>query len=204
MKTLLLSICIAIALQASSQPGYRTMMRYHQKNYVREHKVVKGKDKKYFRFFPINDQYRIYADFERIYDTIGFIMKTSGKKTPRYYKYGRLSFKIRDTLLHLIIYQGEQLKATDKYKDYLFVPYTDLTSGEESYGGGKYLEFYIKDIGDNKVRLDFNKAYNPYCAYTSGYNCPIPPRENDLNVAIRAGEMMFAKEHRGFTPLRLY
>lgn len=121
-------------------------------------------------------------------------MRTSGKKTPRYFKYGRLSFTIRDTLLFLTVYQGEQLMATEKYRDYLFVPYTDLTSGEESYGGGKYLEFYKKDIKVNKIMLDFNKAYNPYCAYTSGYNCPIPPRENDLNISLKAGEMVFGKD----------
>lgn len=194
MKSILLFICIVVSQQASSQPGYRTRMLYHQKDYVQKHEVVKGKDKKYFRFFRVELQYAVEAGFERIHDTTGFIMKTSGKKTPRYFKYGRLSFKIRDTLLHLTVFQGEQLKATEKYKNYLFVPYTDLTSGEESYGGGKYLEFYTTDIVDNKVWIDFNKAYNPYCAYATGYNCPIPPGENDLNVAIRAGEMMFGKE----------
>jgi uncharacterized protein (DUF1684 family) len=186
---------MAISLQASSQPGYRSMMKSFQNDYVRKHEVVKEKDKKYFRFFPVDQRYMVTADFERIYDTTGFIMKTSGKKTPKYYKYGRLNFRIRDTLLHLTVYQSENLKGTEEYKDYLFVLYTDLTSGEESYGGGKYIEFYINDIRNNKVILDFNKAYNPYCAYATGYNCPIPPRENDLNIAIRAGEKMFAKKH---------
>lgn len=179
----------------AQQSDYFRKLKKYQEKYKADHEVVKGKEKKYFRFFRVDPKFSVKAKFERIYDTAGFIMKTSGKKTPKYFTYGRLSFKINDTLLYLTVYQGEQLMTSDKYKDYLFVPFTDLTSGEESYGGGKYLEFYIKDIRDNKVRIDFNKAYNPYCAYASGYNCPVPPRENDLNVAIRAGEMMFAKEH---------
>jgi hypothetical protein len=181
---------------ATAQPGYRTLMRDYQKKYVNEHEIVKGKDKRYFRFFPIDAAYKVHADFERIYDTVGFIMKTTGKKTPKYFRYGRLSFTLHDTLLHLTVYQGEDLKRTEKYKDYLFVPYTDRTSGEESYGGGKYIEFSTGDIRNNKIDLDFNKAYNPYCAYATGFNCPVPPRENDLDVAIRAGEKMFAKEHK--------
>lgn len=195
MKQLLLCICIAISFQSFAQPGYNTTMKYFRQSYVSDHKVVLKKDKKYFRFFPVSRDYVIEANFERIIDTVGFIMKTSGKKTPRYFKYGKLNFEIRDTALTLTIYQGESMMQNEKYKDYLFIPYTDLTSGEESYGGGKYLEYFIRDIRNNKLWLDFNKAYNPYCAYATGYNCPIPPRENDLPVAIRAGEMQFGKEH---------
>lgn len=193
--TLFLFLILAALQSAAQHKDYGHKLKNYQDKYVADHEVVKGDDKKYFRFFPVDRKYKLKANFERIIDTTGFIMKTSGKKTPKYFKYGRLSFKIGDTLLHLTVYQSENLKDTDKYRDYLFVPYTDLTSGEESYGGGKYLEFYIDDVRNNKVLLDFNKAYNPYCAYTNGFNCPIPPRENDLNVAIRAGEMLFAKEH---------
>ena len=77
---------------------------------------------------------------------------------------------------------------------YLFVPLGDATSGFESYGGGRYMVFFIPDIKNNKVVLDFNKAYNPYCAYTTGYNCPIPPIENLLKVAITAGEKNYGKQ----------
>jgi len=86
------------------------------------------------------------------------------------------------------------MTSTD-YADYLFIPFTDNTSGNESYGGGRYLDYKISDIKNNKLLLDFNKAYNPYCAYTTGYNCPIPPAENDLKVAIKAGEKAFEKKH---------
>ena len=83
--------------------------------------------------------------------------------------------------------------SSEKYKDYLFIPFTDKTSGIETYGGGRYIDLVLSDIVNKTCTIDFNKAYNPYCAYTAGYNCPIPPKENDLPVAIKAGELNFAK-----------
>ena len=81
----------------------------------------------------------------------------------------------------------------EKYKDYLFIPFGDATSGLTSYGGGRYMDFTLADIKDNTLVIDFNKAYNPYCAYTIGYNCPIPPKENLLTEAINAGEKNYGK-----------
>lgn len=120
-------------------------------------------------------------------------MNTSSGMKKRYFIYGLLSFKLHDCLLHLYVYQSKVLMQQKKYRDYLFVPFGDATSGFESYGGGRYLEFYITDIKNHHVTLDFNKAYNPYCAYTTGYNCPIPPKENLLPVAITAGEKNYEK-----------
>jgi uncharacterized protein (DUF1684 family) len=83
-----------------------------------------------------------------------------------------------------------------KYGDYLFIPFTDLTSGNESYVSGRYFDFKKSDILNKNFELDFNKVYNPYCAYISNrYSCPIPPKENNLPVAIRAGEKVFGKKH---------
>jgi uncharacterized protein (DUF1684 family) len=93
----------------------------------------------------------------------------------------------------LYIYQSEALMQQEKYKDYLFVPFGDATSGFTSYGGGRYMDFRLQDIKNNQLIIDFNKAYNPYCAYTTGYNCPIPPKENLLTVAIPAGEKNYGK-----------
>lgn len=180
---------------AQTKKAYKDSILLFQKNYADSHEVVKGSDKKYFHFFSPDEKFRVVANFIQLNDTAGFIMKTSGTRTSRYFKYGILNFEIDRKPYQLRVYRSQDLMATKEYKDYLFVPYTDLTSGEESYGGGKYLEFFIKDIINNTVVLDFNKAYNPYCAYASGYNCPIPPRENNLNVAIKAGEKQFGKSH---------
>ena len=74
---------------------------------------------------------------------------------------------------------------SEKYKNYLFLPYTDLTNGFESYGGGRYIDLTIPDC--NEIIIDFNKSYAPSCAYNHSYSCPVPPKENHLNVRIEAG-----------------
>lgn len=174
---------------------YAESIKAYQKKYVDEHEVVDKKDKKYFRFFPVSKQYDVTCKFEKLADSVGFTMKTSANTLKQYFKYGKLSFAISGSEYHLFVYQSKDLMKTEKYKDYLFVPFTDLTTGDESYGSGRYIEFYIHDIKNNTLQLDFNKAYNPYCAYSPDYKCPIPPKENDLPVAIKAGEMNFGKPH---------
>ena len=73
------------------------------------------------------------------------------------------------------------------YKNYIFLPFTDDSNGFETYGGGRYLDIDKPEDGVRKIVLDFNIAYNPYCAYSDAYSCPIPPRENNLSVKILAG-----------------
>ncbi|MEO8768999.1 MAG: DUF1684 domain-containing protein [Ferruginibacter sp.] len=179
----------------SQQLSYNDSLQLFQKNYVSTHEVVKGSDKAFFQFYKVDEKYRIVARFEKIIDTAGFIMKTSGTRKTKYFRYGMLYFNIGKDALHLTIYQSERLMADTAYKNYLFVPFTDLTSGEKSYGGGRYLDFIIDDIKNNSLIIDFNKSYNPYCAYMAGFSCPIPPAENYLTLNIEAGEMEFAKKH---------
>ena len=78
-----------------------------------------------------------------------------------------------------------------EYEDYLFIPFNDLTNGNETYDGGRYLD--LKTTSESTIVIDFNKAYNPYCAYNDKYSCPIPPRENDLPIEIKAGILTFGK-----------
>ena len=77
------------------------------------------------------------------------------------------------------------------YRDYLFIPFKDLSNGEATYGGGRYMDIRMDDIKNGELMLDFNKAYNPYCAYSDGYNCPVPPVENHLETEVNAGEKSF-------------
>lgn len=174
---------------------YEDSIKAFQKNYVTTHEVVPKKDRKHFHFFPISRAYNVLCYFEKITDTIGFTMKTSANTLKHYYKYGRLDFLISDKECFLYVYQSKDLMQTTAYKNYLFVPFTDGTTGDESYGSGRYLDLYVSDIQNNSCQLDFNKAYNPYCAYSAGYKCPIPPKENNLTVAIKAGEKNFGKAH---------
>ena len=172
---------------------YKDSLLSYQQNYINTHEVVGKDDRKYIHFYTVDESYRVTASFERINDAKGFDMNTASGMKQKYFHYGLLTFKLHDSLTHLYIYQSASLMKQKKYKDYLFVPFGDATSGFESYGGGRYLDFTISEIKNNSLVIDFNKAYNPYCAYTTGYNCPIPPKENLLTVSIPAGEKNYGK-----------
>jgi uncharacterized protein (DUF1684 family) len=183
-------------LNAISQDSYRDSIQTYLNNYVAEHDVVTGDDKRLFRFYPVNEKFRISAKFEQVSDGKWFNMETSGNIKKIFRVYGIAHFTINDTAVKLPIYQSQDLMNIDGYKRHLFVPFTDLSSGEETYAAGRYLDVTIDDIHNGTILLDFNKAYNPYCVYVSGkYNCPIPPPESRLPVMITAGEKNFAKAH---------
>ncbi len=192
---LMILFCVVFGAVAQKGTAYTNGINAWQKNYVASHEVVKGKDRNFFRFYPADENYKINCRFEKSADTTVVIMKTSGKKIPQkdFIRYGKLLFTIHDTALQLTVYQSKSQPITDDYKNLLFIPFTDLTSGDDTYGSGRYIDIYTNDIINNTVIIDFNKAYNPYCAYTTGYNCPIPPAENYLAGAIKAGEKTFAK-----------
>jgi uncharacterized protein (DUF1684 family) len=142
-------------------------------------------------FYPINIKYRIEAKFLRTANEKPFLMKTSTDRLPEYVKYGEAYFTLDEKELKLSIYQSTNHEKEEGYEDSLFLPYTDLTSGDGSYGGGKYLDLKIPE--GNTIIIDFNKTYNPYCAYSHRYSCPVPPEENDLLVRIEAGVMDYGK-----------
>ena len=176
--------------------SYIDSIESYFKKYVKEHGVVTGKDKEFMSFFPVNERFRMSCGFERTMNSPWFRMESSGAIKKNYRVYGIIHFTINDTAVTLNVYQSQDLMASSQYKDHLFIPFTDATSGQETYESGRYIDLEIKDITNDKVLVDFNKAYNPYCAYVSGkFNCPIPPAENRLAVAITAGEKSFGKAH---------
>ena len=142
-------------------------------------------------FFPFDPDFRITAEFLRTPNEIAFAMPTTSGKTKMYVKYGELYFNLKGRDFKLNVYQSLSLSQTEKYKDYLFLPFTDPSNGETTYAGGRYLDMTIPS--GKYVELDFNKAYNPYCAYSGGYSCPIPPAENHLNIPITAGVKKYRK-----------
>jgi uncharacterized protein len=88
------------------------------------------------------------------------------------------------------VYQYMKLINVEKYKNDLFLPFTDLTTGKQTHGGGRFLDLKIPD--NDEIIIDFNKAYNPLCAYGNPkYSCPIPPKENYLEIKIKAGERKY-------------
>lgn len=136
-------------------------------------------------FFPADETYRVEARFERAENAVPFLMPTTSDRLPTYEIFGVATFEINNTTYQLNIYQSHDLRKTEEYKNHLFLPFTDMTNGKDTYGGGRFIDLEIPAGGT--IVIDFNKAYNPYCAYSSNYSCPIPPKENDLPVRIEAG-----------------
>ncbi len=140
-------------------------------------------------FYPVSESYIVEAKFEKIRKGRVFEMKTSTDRLPKYKMYGLLRFKLEGKELQLYVYQNLELMKRKGFEDYLFLPFTDYTNGVETYGAGRYLDMHIPK--DKKVIIDFNKAYNPYCAYNKKFSCPIVPEENDLKLEIKAGVKKF-------------
>lgn len=136
-------------------------------------------------YFDFNPDFQIQGHFTL---DIGkkFKMPTSTERLPVYRRYGYVDFVVNGDSCRLEVYQNMALRKQEEYKDYLFIPFRDLTSGESTYGGGRYLDTRIP--ATSALLLDFNLCYNPYCAYSHRYSCPIPPEVNFLKVLLSAGE----------------
>ena len=137
-------------------------------------------------FFPIDLKYRVTANFSKIENSPYFEFPTSSGKAKIYKAYGKATFNLDGESHTLIIYQSQDLIKQEEYKDHLFLPFHDLTNTDETYGGGKYIDLKIPN--SNKIIVDFNLSYQPYCAYNAyDYSCPIVPKENSLPIKIEAG-----------------
>lgn len=140
-------------------------------------------------FFPIDTNFIVTAKLKFFKDSKTFKMQTNTDRLPIYKTYASATFTLKGKEFVLNIYQNEKLLQTTEFEDYLFLPFTDKTNGDGSYGGGRYMDLEIPK-GDTMV-IDFNQAYNPSCAYNEKYSCPIPPKANDLNIEIKAGVKKF-------------
>ncbi|MEL1242777.1 DUF1684 domain-containing protein [Flavobacterium sp. DGU11] len=199
MKKLLTGFAIAMTFYANAQECSVENSQKSQKQLNEEYADPKKspllkEDLATFKaldFYPIDLQYCIEAKLVRTPEEKAFKMPTTGNRTPKYIKYGELQFTLQGKACRLDVFQSLDLVKLDEYKDYLFLPFTDLTSGNGSYGGGRYVDLKIPN-GD-KITIDFNSAYNPYCAYNHTYSCPIPPPQNDLQVEVKAGVREYKK-----------
>ncbi len=158
---------------------------------------LKDKDRANFRgldFFKFDSTYVVIANLIRTPDEKPFKMKTTTNRLPEYVKYGVIEFQINGDTHKLNLYRNldiRDLEDLEDYEDYLFLPFIDHTNGVTTYGGGRYVDARIPE--GNTIEIDFNKAYNPYCAYNEKYSCPIVPRQNYLPIEVKAGVKAFAK-----------
>ena len=133
-------------------------------------------------FFPVKPEYKVRAKLRRIQSVERLIITNSDGTSSTYNKFAYAIFRMEDREQRLLILKPAGFGVPNTY----FTAFADETSGESTYGGGRYLDLEIGK-SDN-IEIDFNLAYNPYCAYVAGYTCPLPPKENILDAAIEAGE----------------
>jgi uncharacterized protein (DUF1684 family) len=196
----LLVLLMLITFNGFAQ-NYATLIAAHRKQYKQDfitdkHSPLKEADLQNLHFYDADSTYRVNADVELTPNEQPFQIQTFNGAKQEYVKYAHIKFTLNGKPQLLNVYSSISLAKQPGLADYLFLPFTDETNGNETYGGGRYLDLKTTDIKNGKLEIDFNKAYNPYCAYSNGYSCPMPPRENELTLKVQAGEKQYTGEKR--------
>lgn len=197
MRTLLFGLLAAVSIGASAQtpPAWRDSLEAYWAHLDAEYadtatSPLTAEDQPHFTHlahFAFDSTYCIQAAFTPVTDAEPFAMKTTKTRTPMYKVYGTLRFTLNGEERTLNVYQS--VPPHKGYENEVFVPFTDLTNGVETYGVGRYIDLHLPL--DSVTIIDFNRAYNPYCAYNDRYSCPVPPRENHLITEVKAGVLKY-------------
>ena len=175
-------------------PGFKNFRSDHLEELVQHERAPLVKeDLKKVEFFEIKKKYAVEARFTEKKEREEFDMLTYSGKKKKYYTYGHIDFSLSGKDIRLALYKSVRLEKMPQYASHLFLPFKDTTNGDETYGGGRYIDLETSDLRDGMIFIDFNKAYNPWCAYSDGYSCPIPPIENHISIPVRAGEKTYRK-----------
>ncbi len=200
MVAFLFLMCIAHAL-GGQVVSYKQMIKAFRsaewQSLIHDPRTkLPASDSIFLRYYDTKESNKVYCAFTAIQDQTILEIPTYNGQMKTYKKYGKISFTWDKKPVNLIAYQSVRTSpGGNKFSNYLFIPFKDKTTGDQTYAGGRYVEVFPEQIKDGHLILDLNKVYNPWCAYSDGYSCPIPPSENTLNVAITAGEKKFAKAH---------
>ena len=208
LNTFFALTCLSGFGYAQSSSEYHKEIKKHRKKIEKEFKspryspIKDAKARKEFHgneYYPVNEAYKVMAKVELTPDAEPFKMNTSSGKQKTFRKWAIIRFQLEGKDLELSLYQNLKLMEQAKYKNYLFLPFKDHTNGEETYGGGRYIELDFNageawkaenntnNAPERTLEIDFNKCFNPYCAYSDGWNCPIVPTENYLEMKVEAG-----------------
>jgi uncharacterized protein len=198
MRKIWLCLLVVLLSVRGVAQSYEDGITKFREQYIKDllaepRKPIQPSQVKGISFFKADKSYCVEAMFTASPGAEPFLINThSGKQKP-FKEYGTLSFTLSGQQLVLHVYKSMDMINANAHAEELFIPFNDATNYDLTYGGGRYIDLLTTDIKDNKVTLDFNKCYNPYCAYTDGFSCPIPPAENRLPVEIYAGEKMFQR-----------
>ncbi len=147
------------------------------------------------QYFAPDTTFLVRGQLAYVEDDEPFDMPTYSGDHHRYQKHATFTFEYQDSTYTLILYRSMR-PGNSKTRHRVFIPFKDLTNGESTYGGGRYIYAYTYDLGKDDAVLDFNVCFNPYCAYKDGYSCPIPPKENHLPFAVEAGEKAYPRSDK--------
>jgi len=155
---------------------------------------ISGAERRQFpglSYFAPDERWRVNAALTRLKEGRAFEMATSTGEPRLQLRYGRLDLATPEGPASLFAYRdaADAQGMAHAGDGPLFLPFRDLTSGQQTYGAGRYLD--LVEVASDTIEVDFNLAYSPYCAYSEAYSCPLPPAENWLKIAVRAGERSF-------------
>lgn len=194
-----LIVVSAVAQDTRSEEEYISTIKEYRQKYFNQYlsdprAPYTAEDTVHIHFYDPDQNWLVKATFSVEEQAKPFDMALYSGKTRKFVKYGTLHFELSGAIHSLAVYQ-DVTRMSPLTRNRLFLPFMDHTNGTDTYGGGRYMDLTTNEIReDGTVLLDFNKAYNPWCAYSDGFNCPIPPRENHLKIAIEAGEKNYTKE----------
>lgn len=202
MKKIVLLLCLSLIILNCTDSKEKSFIddnlsfQYEMnKRYANpEESPLTKEDVKTFKkldFFEIDKNYKVTAQLILTPDAPVFEMQTTTDRLPLYKKYGIAKFSINGISCELSLYRNQEYLSSLEYGHLLFIPYNDATNGTLTYGGGRFIDVEIPENGENTIVIDFNKSYNPLCAYNHKFSCPIPPSENNINVEILAGEKAY-------------
>jgi uncharacterized protein len=146
------------------------------------------RDFKELDFYPIDPSYKVRAKMVSVEDRKMMELPMTDGTVEKYLRHSFAEFEMAGQTHRLLLLQS--IKELDKRN--FFLAFADGTSGEETYGGGRYIN--LRQDRKNSITIDFNMAYNPYCAYNPDFACPLPPKENVMEFPIRAGEKDYKKD----------
>ena len=203
MKNLLTLLFLSHTLILFAQDYEQESVEY-RKNLSQEYKsgennVLTEREKKnfgYLNFYEFDPEFVVEATFEPLDNTEELTLETSTSRIASYVKYGYLHFTLKGKKCKLLVLSSPDLKDDPEYYNYLSVYFTDETNGDGTYKKGRYME--LRSPLSDKVVLNFNNTYNPYCAYSERFSCAVPPKENHLPLPVKAGVKKGFKSFRKF------
>ncbi|NVK82882.1 MAG: DUF1684 domain-containing protein [Cytophagia bacterium] len=194
-RLILIIPCIIVLSLAKAQDGnYLQEIQAWQEELNQEYldpnkSPLSNKDRRNFKghaFYPISEKYQVKARFEPTPDSKPFPLGTSKGTTKVYKRIGILHFELDGQAYTMEAYVEQRRFSLPGQPTYVFLPLVDETTGNETYGAGRYMHYEGIPEGTEWV-IDFNKLYNPYCAYSDNYECPKVPEANYLPVKVEAG-----------------